>query len=345
MTTTTLFSAANSGPAGLGLGAWRALVVNCSAPHYNLGAAKLSDWLRSEGHAVTEAAGDPGMFALGYDLVALSVIFSWHAPIAREIALRVKSHAAVWAGGPGLYALHGWWEKETGLKVHRGLDQRFDRQRGEYRSTFASRGCPVGCAFCIVPSIEGSTFSFDPDFQPAPTLSDNNLSALPVEYQEHIIRRYRESGIRLEDAESGFEPRAFDEGTYRRWSPLIGSGPWRFALDEMVELEDVRLMMALLSEVRNPRRKRVYVLAGNEPFEACYERAQKVLEWGGEPWVQPVMRLNTLEKRPWVRHDWTERSLRDFARYYNRRTWKYARLAEYSNRKGEAPPFAGRFAA
>ena len=30
----------------------RALVVNCSAPHYNLGAAKLADWLTSEGWEV-----------------------------------------------------------------------------------------------------------------------------------------------------------------------------------------------------------------------------------------------------------------------------------------------------
>ena len=37
-----------------------ALVVNCSAKHYNLGAAKLAGWLRAEGWAVTEHAGDPG---------------------------------------------------------------------------------------------------------------------------------------------------------------------------------------------------------------------------------------------------------------------------------------------
>jgi hypothetical protein len=63
----------------------------------------------------------------------------------------------------------------------------------------------VGCWFCIVPKIEGSDFTFDWDFQPAPVLCDNNLSALPVEYQEHIIRRYQETGVRLMDAQSGFE--------------------------------------------------------------------------------------------------------------------------------------------
>ena len=212
----------------------KALVVNCSKEmtranrertFYNLGAAKMADWLRSEGWDVTEVAGDPGLFAIGYDLVALSVIFSWHAKTARDIALRVKDQSEVWCGGPGIAALGKWWTQQTGLEATIGLDQRFELQRGDYRMTFASRGCPVGCWFCIVPKIEGLDFTLDYDFQPAPILCDNNLSGLPVEFQEHIIRRYQETGTPLGDANSGFEPRSFDEGTYRRWE-LILKGPW-----------------------------------------------------------------------------------------------------------------------
>src|SRR5207253_1108296 len=120
-----------------------------SAPHYSLGAAKLAGWLRSEGYAVTTAEGDPSMFAIGYDLVALSVVFSWHAPIAREVALRAKPHSEVWCGGPGMSALITWWRSQTGLDARMGLDDRFDRQPGDYPYTFASRGCPVGCTWCI----------------------------------------------------------------------------------------------------------------------------------------------------------------------------------------------------
>ena len=39
----------------------RALVINCSAPHYNLGARKLYDWLQSRDYTVTYHDGDPGM--------------------------------------------------------------------------------------------------------------------------------------------------------------------------------------------------------------------------------------------------------------------------------------------
>ena len=99
----------------------RALVVNCSAPHYNLGAAKLADWLRSEGYVVTEYGGDPRVFSFGFDVVALSVIFSWHAPIARDVALRVKANSEVWCGGPGRADLDAWVERVSNPKSRVGM--------------------------------------------------------------------------------------------------------------------------------------------------------------------------------------------------------------------------------
>jgi len=113
-----------------------------------------------------------------------------------------------------MFALTHWWKRETGLDCQRGLDDRFERQRGTYRMTFASRGCPVNCSFCLVPRLEGRTFTLDWDFVPAPTLCDNNISALPVVFQEHILRRYHETDTPLCDANSGFEPRTFDEECY-----------------------------------------------------------------------------------------------------------------------------------
>lgn len=317
-----------------------AAVINCSAPHYNLGAHKLADWLCEQGYTITRLDGDPGLFAYGYDLVCLSVIFSWHAPIARNIALRVRGQSDVWAGGPGLFALWAWWKQETGIPAQRGIDQRFESQRGQYKMTFASRGCPVNCSFCIVPRLEGLEFTLDWGFVPAPVLCDNNLSALPVEFQEHIIRRYQETDMRLGDANSGFEPRYFDEGTYQRWKPIL-RGPWRFAFDEQREASDVERMMRILSS-ESSKRKRVYVLIGNEPIASCYERAMRVIEWGGEPWCQFVLPLNWLGDPAAIRprFDWTYRLGRDFARYFNRHLYKYVPIREYNHRQHEPPPFS-----
>lgn len=318
----------------------RALVVNCSGPkHYNLGAAKLADWLIAQGYAVERAEGDPSLFAGDPDLVCLSVIFSWHAPIARDIALRFRDRE-VWCGGPGMSALANWWHKETGLTCVVGLDQRFDRQRGNYRMTFAARGCNVGCWFCIVPKIEGRAFTLDRDFQPAPILCDNNLSGMPLEFQEHIIARYQASGVPLRDANSGFEPRAFDEGTYARWRVIL-KGPWRFAYDEMKERDDVQRTMRILLDEK-PRKKQAWVLVGNESVAECYRRASEILEWGGEPWCQFVLPLNWLGDpaalRP--RADWTYKLGRDFCRYYNRHLWRSLPLREYKPRVNEPAPFA-----
>lgn len=319
-----------------------ALVVNCSKPHYNLGARKLADWLEGEGHVVTRAEGNPGLEIYGFDVVALSVIFSWHAPIALDIALRVKSNADVWCGGPGMTLLRSFWLRETGLEVTKGIDARFERQRGDYLMTFASRGCPVGCWFCVVPRLEGSEFSLDWEFSPSPILCDNNLSALPVEFQSHIIRRYQETGTPLKDANSGFEPNAFDEETRKRWEPIL-RGPWRYAYDEIGESEDVRRVSMILRDVP-ARRKQVYVLVGNEPVASCLERALKVIGWGGEPYCQYVKPLNWLGDAATLkpRFDWTTEKGRDFCRFFNRHLWRSFQIEEYRPRLNEACPFGER---
>jgi hypothetical protein len=315
-----------------------ALVVNCSARtgnFYNLGARRLADWLRETGIETTYVDGDIGMFTQGYDLVCLSVVFSWQALIARDIALRVKANSEVWCGGPGMTRLKRWWLQETGLLCHIGLDQRFERQRGKYLHTFASRGCPVGCGFCIVPKLEGLTFTLDPDFSLAPVLCDNNLSALPNEYQDHIIHRYKTANFRLVDANSGFEPKTFTQETYERWKPMRFS-TWRFAFDEWKEAREVQNMMEILKS-ESAVKKQVYVLAGNEPFAECLERANQVIAWGGEPYVQFLKPLDWLGGEIPVNYDWTPQKARDFQRYFNRRVWKSAPITEYEPRKHQRP--------
>lgn len=328
----------------------RVAVINCSAstkthPCYNLGSHKLFNWLKEQGHEVTYYDGDPGIWLEGSaDLICLSVVFSWHAILARNIALRMKDQAEIWCGGPGMYALANWWKRETGLESVRGLDQRFEKQQGNYQMCFASRGCPVNCSFCLVPRIEGLSFTFLPEFRPAPILCDNNLSALPADYQTYIIERYRAFGQPLIDANSGFEPRYYDEGTFQRWRVLLDPtyAPWRFALDEVRELADVERMMQILRAVP-AYRKRVYCLVGNEDARSCHERAQKIIEWGGEPHCQTILPLNWLgdPQKVKLRGDWQSyRQAQDFCRFYNRKLWRKLQIWDYQPRKHQPAPFA-----
>ena len=202
---------------------------------------------------------------------------------------------------------------------------------------FAARGCPWACHFCGVTQWEGKEYTLDWGFEPAAILCDNNLTDEPIEFQDHIIRRYMDCGVRLLDANSGFEPRNFTQETYARWKPLL-RGPWRFAYDYLPERSAALRVLRILRD-EPPKRKRVYVLIGNEPIEACLQRATEVVENGGEPYCQPFLPKTAMSRRDFVLHyDWTPEKLTHFARYFNRFLWKYTPLREY--RCASRKPFA-----
>jgi hypothetical protein len=268
----------------------------------------------------------------------LSVAFTWKLDEAHNRAMFARALGRrVVAGGPGLFLVkmqhHLADVAQTGTEypdavAHHNPD-----------ATIASRGCPVGCWFCIVPKMEGREFTLLPDFPVRPVLCDNNLSALPADYQDYIIRRYRESSVRLRDANSGFEPRTFTPEVYNRWRLLLAEGgsPWRFAYDEMGERNEVLAVMRMLQDEPS-RRKRVYVLIGNEPFADCMTRIEETIANGCEPHVQPYIKLNALERRPHVRFDWTEQKLRDVARWANGFVWRSAPFAEYDRHRRTVAP-------
>src|SRR5678815_5473437 len=260
------------------------------------------------------------------DTAYLSVAFTWHLRDAYTRALWFGSLGyRVVAGGPALFLPRMRRELEGVAELGADFPDAIAHHNPD--ATFASRGCPVGCSFCSVPALEGREFTLLPDFEPRPILCDNNLSALPADYQDHIIARYRAAEVPLLDANSGFEPRTFNDQVFARWRP-INRGPWRFAYDDQADRPYVERVMRMLRHVPK-RKKRVYVLIGNEPMAACIERLREVIAWGGEPHAQPYIKLNALEKKPHLRFDWTETSLRDVARWANRYLWRYCTLDEY----------------
>lgn len=263
------------------------------------------------------------------DTLCLSIAFTWKLDEAYSRALFARACGKrVIAGGPALFLAQMKHELADVAEI--GATYADAVRFHNPGATIASRGCPVGCGFCIVPAMEGLEFTLLPDFPVRPILCDNNLSALPGDYQDHIIARYRDAGVTLRDANSGFEPITFTPDVYERWRSLLnaGGGPWRFAFDEMKEARDVaRVMRMLVDEPQ--KRKRVYVLIGNEPFAECMDRVHAVIGAGCEPHVQPMMKLNALEREPWVRHDWTAQRLKDVARWANGFLWRKTTFADY----------------
>jgi hypothetical protein len=263
------------------------------------------------------------------DTLFLSVAFTWKLDEAWSRAVFAKAQGIrVVAGGPALFLTQMKHKLTDVAEVRADFPDAIAWHNP--LATMASRGCPVGCWFCIVPKMEGKEFTLLPNFPVRPILCDNNLSALPAQYQLEIIARYRCEGVPLIDANSGFEPRTFTPDVYERWKDLIneGNGPWRFAFDDMQEREEVARVFNMLRNEPSSR-KRVYVLIGNEPFAECMERIRLTIAAGCEPHVQPVMALNSLDKEPLVRHDWTRQKLKDVARWANRFIWRTQSFKEY----------------
>lgn len=271
------------------------------------------------------------------DTTYLSVAFTYKLNEAYDRAQFAKACGRkVVAGGPALFLIKMQHILVNVAEVREHYPDAIAKHNPE--ATFASRGCPVGCSFCIVPKMEGKEFTLLPDFPVRPILCDNNLSALPPEYQDFIIRKYVEAGIRLRDANSGFEPITFTGEVYRRWAPLLnaGGGPWRFAYDETKEGPQVREVMRMLKN-EPQRRKRVYVLVGNEPFADCMERIREVIEAGCEPHVQPFLDLTALSREPRARYDWTVQKLKDVARWANGFLWRKTPFSEYDRQMKKQP--------
>jgi len=256
----------------------------------------------------------------------ISVAFSWRLHHARLLAEYYRTRGYRVRAGGAVLAIPENRATLDGLVEYGGIVDALPRHNPD--ATRSSRGCPVGCWFCIVPKSEGTTLTLLPEFTPRAILCDNNVSALPAAYQEHIIRRYEQTQTALLDVNGGFEPHTFDGETYQRWKQ-INRGAWRFGFDEIKEADAVAEMVHILKDEPS-RKKRAYVLIGNEPIASCYERVRKVIEWGCEPFCQPLLPLDARDRHHYlIRDDWTADKLKDFTRYFNRFVWRTVPLKDY----------------
>jgi hypothetical protein len=258
----------------------------------------------------------------------ISVAFTWRLPEVRKISdyYRAIGCTTVRLGGPGTFTMRKYIaEQLADLEFGGSIPDAIARHNPD--ATRASYGCPVGCFFCIVPKMDGKAFTLLPDFTPRPILCDDNLSALPADFQRHIVDRYRKAEVPLLDANSGFEPATFDDEVFARWKPIL-KGPWRFGYDEKTEGANVERVFKMLGGL-SPRRKQVYTMIGHEPFDVCMDRIQRVIGHRGEPYAQPFIKLNALRKEPAIRHDWTELRLKQVQRWVNRRLWRYTKFENY----------------
>ena len=304
---------------------------------YNLGLAKLGTWLESEGWTVTFARD---AFTAPADLYAFSAVFSWDLPELFRQVNWVKGHGEVWIGGPATTYNAPLILRATGTQPHIGPDWRFEEQPGEYKLLRTTRGCSGGvagpCYACPVPRMDGGSLRIVKYSLPVTEgcgVVDDNIAQAPRDHHEQLVEQLK--GYRSVDLNSGFEPWWWRDWMFDIWRdvPLVA---WRTAFDGLYEEDQVgRLLSFWRSKGIGQRKIWVYVLAGGaESFDQAAYRARKVLEWGGEPRIQPYKPNNWLKRRsePFISPGWTREQVVNLPRYFYGYHWRTRTLEDYMQR-------------
>lgn len=103
------------------------------------------------------------------DTLYLSVAFTWKIPAAYQKAQFARQMGMkVIAGGPALAIPQNRAHLADVAEYAWTCPDAIARHNPQ--ATFASRGCDQGCVNCIVPFLEGRTFTLKPDFPVRPIL-------------------------------------------------------------------------------------------------------------------------------------------------------------------------------
>ena len=300
---------------------------------------KVSTYEKSHGNIVRHWQGDPFMFDEWTPdrIYCTSSIFSWYVPESIWTINRARTRwpkAEILTGG--VMASHNaeYFEKATGIKPHRGIMWHVEGFRPDYEEfdwkgsslVFTSRGCWVGCHFCIVPGLEGRTVQVIKDWQnhidPARkilVLQDNNLTAAPWEHFCSVIDFLKAHDFRI-DLNSGLEPHSLTEKHAKEMAGLKWN-PIRTAFDELKEELQFTRAMELIKQYLVTRYSNlmVYCLFNfkDTPEEALY-RALKIIELGGSPWPMPYRPLDWFSKEDYVSPEWTHDQIKKFYRFFSR---------------------------
>jgi hypothetical protein len=302
-------------------------VVNVSSEVYNLATHRIAHYHEALGDSVTISNGElfiPEIW--NADKLYFSVIFTWDLPaLVSQVNLFKERGIPIEIGGPAATALPEYVEKETGIKPHLMLDERFEHVPGtDYEMIFSSRGCPRGCHFCIVQAVEGrKMIEYDEFPIPVgknPWLADNNVLATSWNHQQLIVDKLKD--VKNLDINSGFDCRIFvhDMEKYYNLYSQLKLERWRFAYDKEEEREPVKLCAEFLHS-KNVRYSAisVFCLVGDieqgDTFDLARERLQYLVDIGTSPYMMRYRPLKSLH-RDYTPPGWNDTDINALFNYY-----------------------------
>ena len=205
--------------------------------------------------------------------VRISVTFTWHKPLAENLACEWRQYYDdVQVGGPAYSDAGG--EFTPGLFLKDGC-------------TITSRGCPKKCGWCSVPQNEGLIRELA--IQPGWIVQDNNLLACSRPHTEAVFAMLRSQNRRI------FFNGGLDKHYLKDWHrPLFDSIPvgelW-FACDTAADVPWLEKAAKILEGIPM-RKRRCYTMIGydNETLLEAEQRCQRVLDLGFMPFCQLYQR-------------------------------------------------------
>lgn len=293
-------------------------VINYSGPGpkadgYNLAAEKMLIYFAQQGHDVYYSTR-ADMWTELCDEIYITCIFTYDLPALKEDVLKFKAWGMpVHAGGPAITAMATYPSeimKETkdilsnaGVKIHIGLDERFEHIDGKFKYTFTSRGCPRNCDFCIVSTLEGRKMieyeNFNIPVGKNPYVCDNNILSTSWSHQKMVVEKLEH--LRNLDINSGFDDRIFAKNPEKYWRLYneLNLECWRFAYDSEDQREPIKYCTNFLhSKGVDYRRIIVFCLVGwpGMSVDDCVERLQYLKDLETSPYPMRYRPLDAIEK-------------------------------------------------
>jgi hypothetical protein len=201
--------------------------------------------------------------------VHVSVTFTWHRKLARELAEAWKVYyKRVSIGGPAYDDKGGEFVPGRYLKIG---------------STITSRGCPKKCGWCKVPFSEGELREMP--IKPGWIVQDNNLLACSESHLHKVFEMLR--GQKRNIFFNGGLDKDFLKPRHRELFDSIPIGELWFACDRGKDYERLDRIRPILADI--PQRKlRCYTMIGydEETLIEAEKRIEKVFMLGFLPFSQ-----------------------------------------------------------
>jgi len=272
------------------------------------------------------------------DKVYITSLFTWDVDKVIKATLSAKAtfpKADISVGGICATLMADKIEKETGVKVHKGLVMDVENVRPDYSIfpeidyslSFTTRGCVRSCPWCMVSRNEPKYFEIQNwenqlDLTKSRIiLMDNNFLACTDEHFKNVTEQLQKYNKPV-DFNQALDARLL---TRERAQELakIRFDPLRFAFDTSGVEKQVRQAVGWMKEFGFPTNKiTIFVLYNfHDTIEDATRRCKIIQdELGAVPYAMRFKPLDSLDNSDYLGEHWTEKDIDKFRSYWNRTT-------------------------